>query len=312
MEFFELGIERIHRLISDCFLLAAARGLLFAFLFLIAGALVVFFCHRRNFFKRKNRAMQFVARSYYFYIPLVFLLCGFAIGAALATKDFFAKETKNSISPLMKLVFPAYQSHVNTHWDRVIQTRMSFTQTLEEYVHEIKFEPRSGDFKERFSTHTANLMVPKITRWGIESVVNTARDMALKQSEEQGYIENNKVKALLIVHSLSMFNYPPGLWDETNTRLEEKLAYFFEGVAGNIFLVFLLLLLFPFIETALHQLYFKRKIRLPAAPAISENGEIHQNGYQRQGEIVEQFERIPREKAPAVTVDIEIPRVFEN
>lgn len=310
MEFFELGIERIHRLISDCFLLATIRGLLFGFVFLAAGILIVFFCRRFHFFKRGNRVMQFVALSYYFYIPFVFLLGGFAVGAALATKDFFAKETKKSISPLMKLVFPTYQSHVNTHWDRVVQTRMSFTQTLDEYVNEIKFEPRSDEFKERFSTYAANIMVPKITRWGIESVVNTARDIALKQSEEQGYIETSKVKALLIVHSLSMFDYPPGLWEETNTRLEEKLTYFFGGMAGNIFLVFLLMLVFPLVETVLYLVYFKRKNR-QVVPSIDENGIFHQRDHQ-QDKVVGQFERITREKAPAATVDIEIPKVFEN
>ena len=311
MEFFELGIGRIHQLISDCFLSAALRGLIFALSFLLAGIIIVLFCKKFNFFKRENGAMQFIARFYYFYIPLIFMIGGFAIGASLATRDFFAKETKNSISPLMKLIFPTYQSHVNIHWDRVVQTRMTFNQTVDEYVEEIKFTPRNDEFVERIATFTANSMVPKITRWGIESVVSSAKDIAIKQSEEQGYIETSKVKALLIAHSMSMFNYPPGLWEEANTRLEEKTVYFFSGITGNIFLFFLLFLLFPVFETALYRFFLKRKIKTVLDQNETKD-RLKSNQNEQQEEIIEEFEKITREKTPVTTVDIEIPKVFEN
>lgn len=311
MEFFELGIGRIHQLISDCFYLAAMRGIWFGLSSLILAFLLLFLCKKFNLFKRESRAIQIITHSYNIYIPLVFLLGGFAVGASLATKDFFAKETKNSISPLMKLVFPAYQSHVNTHWDRVVQTRMTFNQTVDEYVNDVEFAPRNEEFFERISTQTANFMVPKITRWGIESIVAAAKDIFLKQSEEQGYIETSKVKALLIAHSLSMFNYPPGIWEEANTRLEEKLVYFFSGIAGNIFLVFLVFLLFPVIETILHFVYFRKKInKVFNFNGTNDSGKISQNGNHEK--IVEEFERVGREKTPVTTVDIEIPKVFEN
>lgn len=308
MEFFELGIERIHKLIFDCFSLAFQRGLLFGIIALLLGIILVLLSHKYALFKRESSVLRVIAYTYNFYIPTILCIGGFALGASLATGDFFAKETKTSISPLMKLVFPTYQSHVNIHWARVIQTKMTFTQTVDEYVQEIKFTPRDASLNEGVATYVANMMVPKITRWGVESVVSSARDIALKQSEEQGYVETSKVKALLIVHTMSMFNYPPGLWEESNKRLEDKLTYFFLGIAGNIALVLLLLLTIPFIEVLLYRVVSHKKYSYSGAHASNPNRVQESKKY----DVLEEVEKSTSEKIPPTLVDIEIPKVYEN
>lgn len=309
MEFFELGIDRIHKLIFSCFSLAAEKGLLFGVSALLFGILIVLIGKRFRLFKRESKWRQIIARTYYFYIPFIFFAGGFAFGAAVATQEFFAAETKTSISPLMKLIFPAYQSHVNTHWDRVIQTRMSFYQTVDEYVKNIKFVKRNDGFSEKVGTYTANFMVPKITKWGVESVVSSARNIAIRQSEEKGYIETSKVKALLIVHSLSMFNYPPGLWDEANASLEGKAIFFFKGVGGNILLVFLFLFLLPLSETVLFFVSSRKR---------NKSGRFHSGQSANTGDITTQGKEMtptmgkPAQDEVPKVVDIEIPKLFDN
>ncbi len=311
MEFFELGIGRISRLISDCFLMAAKGGLIFGIAFLLLSILLLVICRKYNLLKRDTRWLNVIARSYNFYLPVIFLVFGFALGATLASKEYFSFETKKSISPLMKLIFPAYQSNVNTHWARVVQTKMTFHETVDEYVDEIKLTPRNNEFYEQFTIFTANLMVPKITRWGIESVIESARELALKQSEEQGYIETNKVKALLIAHSLSMFNAPAGLWDETNLKLEEKAGYFISGIAKNILLVFVLLILFPVFEIIFSVTYLKRKSKSLQKKLKTED--VERSGLDSiPFETVEEIDTIKKKKRKVSPVNIEIPRLFEN
>ncbi len=306
MEFFELGIERIHQLISICFSQAMERGLLYASLSLSLGILSILFCKKIKIFNRDVKALQIIARFYSVYIPLIMVLGGFALGASVATKEFFTDETSTHITPLMKLVFPAYQSDVNTNWARVVQTGMTFNETVKEYVDEIKFTPRSNELKEQLSTFAANLMVPSITQWGIESVVSSAKDIAVKESEKQGYIEMNKVKALLIVRTMSMFDYPKGLWEETNERLEQKVVFYFESISFNIIMIFFLFLSLPFAETIVYKIYAMRKLK----KSYAMERKFFTESNLPETKIPPTSEKEGKEIIPAI--EMEIPKVFEN
>ena len=82
MEFLELGLDRIHELISDCFSLVLESGLLYGLAAFSFGILVVFLCKKFKLFIRHNSSLQLVAKSYYVYIPLVMLIGGITVGGA--------------------------------------------------------------------------------------------------------------------------------------------------------------------------------------------------------------------------------------
>lgn len=259
MEFFDLGYNKIYSILTSCLDAMYADGMYYALWGLSIGILLSAVCYKLKFFFWKKPLHRYIRMAYYFYIPFLLFITGFTIGATKGSQKVMMTELKPNILPMTKLLFPAYQHHVNMNWSRIVQTHMTFYETLDEYLSEVNFQPRKDTRFEKMKMQMANTMVPKITGWSLECVTIATRDIIRQQNDERSK-DPERLKALSIVRELNIFRYPPKMWENTEKLLSDKMNFFFQGIIYNILFISLLLLSLPFAEITIYKLITRRRV----------------------------------------------------
>lgn len=259
MEFFDLGYNKIYSILTSCLDAMYADGMYYALWGLSIGMLLAAVCYKLKLFTRKTPLHRYITATYYFLIPFLLCIAGFAFGATKGSQKVMMTELKPNILPMTKLLFPAYQHHVNMNWSRIVQTHMTFYETLNEYLSEVNFEPRKDTRFEKMKIQMANVMVPKITGWSLECVTIATRDIIRQQNDERSK-DPERSKALSIVRELNIFRYPPKMWENTEKLVRDKINFFFEGILYNILFITLLLLSLPFAESIIYKLIIRRRV----------------------------------------------------
>ncbi|MBL4656317.1 MAG: hypothetical protein JKY33_10895 [Bacteroidia bacterium] len=238
MNFFELGYSRVMSLIGDCLALAFSNAVIFGIIGLmvaVLGGLVV------KKYRLLGENKRIYTKWFRWYIPLVFTFGAIAFSIGKTTENFLIQQTPKNISLMVKLSFPGYQFYVVRSWQEIINSQVTFSQTISQYVKRVHYEDFETEPIEKLKVRLSNFMMPKIMSWGIQSVILTAKEY----DERQG---NAGAKALLLARTINTFSYPPEFWDEVETTIEHRTHDYFERINNSILLIFFVLLLIPAVD----------------------------------------------------------------
>lgn len=262
MNIFDAGFPKIIETITESFTYVREGAIEFGLYGLGIGILFILIGGFGGFFKRKSRGLRILTWCYYVTIPLSFGLAGAVMGGLHAADRFIEHQIPLTATPLTKVTFPSFQYYLMDNYKHYRQFDNGFAMVLNDFVTEIHFDYRSNDASHKMKVDIANRIVPEVTRWEMESIVESAIVYCKdddKTGDRYGIHEDKTADTLFVARKLNIFRYPKSFWERVNIVAEAKCKKYFSHYDPEIISILLILLLFPIGEIILYRTVFRKK-----------------------------------------------------
>ena len=228
MGYFNLGIGRIQDIVDGCTYYVLEGAYFYGALGLFAGFLLVLIINLVPVFKPKTKFFKVLNLFNFIYFPALFALALGGLGGLYHGDNFIKKEIKETMVPMTKLIFPAFQIYLATDVD-VKNTDITLNDAIENFTSSIKIKPKDDSWLEQQKVRIANDQVPKGIGWGIQSVVDA-------EIVDRGY-EN--VRRLEVANHMSFLKLRYIFWRDVEERTQAYSdRYFMQQYLKLLFLVF--------------------------------------------------------------------------
>lgn len=96
------------------------NSIIYAFLGLVIGSLIVFFLKKVGYLKREYLILKIITKLYFVFIPILFLIYFWGAGAAWKTGNIAIKSIDEVMIELQEKMYPIFADYINTEIKKTI------------------------------------------------------------------------------------------------------------------------------------------------------------------------------------------------
>ena len=252
MDIFNLGLGVVLNLINQILDQAYAGMKWYGAVGFITGIVIYFVGLRIKLFQRKKKSLRLLTGFYSLFLPILLGAYGVVWGGLHHSHQEFVAAVPDSVTPMTKISYTGYQFFVTQNWNSIERQSIPFKETVYDFTAGIQFEPYMDDWMENQKVELANQMAPMTTRWGIESIVESA--MTYKNEDQPTGMseEEYSQKAFIMAQKADIYNYPDDFWTQVDTATVSRIDGYFTLLNWQAFGIFVVLLMLPVIEVLLN------------------------------------------------------------
>ena len=216
MGLLNLGFGRIRELVNQCADSIIEGATLWGVIGFFLGLLIVLMIYLIPFLKPKSRFFKIINVFNFIYFPALFCLMLGGYGGISYAHKYVAKQIKETVVPMTKLSFPAFQIYLATSVD-VKDTSISLNDAVNDFAGAISFKPKNDTWLEEKKTDMANSQVPKAIGWGIQAIVDA-------EIVDRGY---SNVRRIEVANHMSFLKLKFSFWKDVELRTQTYANLYF-------------------------------------------------------------------------------------
>jgi hypothetical protein len=208
MNLFNLGFSKIVEMVNEGFDQFFQGFFFYGAWGLLAGLIILFVINFVPLFRPKRRFFKIVNALNILYLPGFFALSFGLYGGLYQFQQHMNIQIKETIVPMTKVSFPAFQIYLVTNNDN----EKDLTSHIEQFSSVIKLDKESHSWWESKKMQLADKELPKTIGWGIESIIDV-------EIAERGYDNPDRV---LVARKMSFLKLRSSFWKKVEVRARER------------------------------------------------------------------------------------------
>ena len=228
MNLFDFGFGKVSEVVNNFVDEATPSVILFSFVGLALGIGLVLFISKKGNFK-KGWLFKII---YSIFIPILFMGFSMSYSIVNSAENFFVGEVKRSIVPMTNMSFPAFQLYLGFKWTGIKKKGYTFDDVMDQYASHVKFSTKKDSYIDRKKAEFANYLVPNFVRWGVESIIETAR---IESKEKNDFNNSDHDNLLKFSKNVNVSIYGKKYWVKVENGVEEKIHAFIQPMYSTIY-----------------------------------------------------------------------------
>lgn len=216
MRIFDLGFSKIQDIVDQCADVVVESATQYGIIGFLSGLTLILAFFFVPFLKPKRRFFKVMNLFNLIYFPSLFAVVFGIYGGIHAADKFSENQIKETVVPLTKMAFPAFQIYLATEVN-VKDPNVTLESSISEFAGVINFKPKDDSWFEEQKADIANSQVPKSIGWGIQAVVDA-------EINERGY-EN--VRRIEVANHMSFLKLKYSFWRDVEARTQAYADHYF-------------------------------------------------------------------------------------
>lgn len=179
--------------------------------FLIA-VIVLLVVNKVERFKPKTKKARVFNSINFFYLPILFFLSFGGYGGLDFADKYARSQVHNKIIPVIQVAFPTFQLYISGGWNSLKKDEATFEDAVYRFTSMVDFHTDSDSWIEQKKMEVAEVEIPKMIFFGLESVVD---------QEISKYSSNTKTK-LEVAKKMGFLKLGFKFWNGVEQRILEK------------------------------------------------------------------------------------------